>query len=258
MDEMRAEGLDVSLTAIMPGEQTLDCICLLYPDGSGGNLTVTDSASGRVTPEDIQKAAPWFAQHASRGIALAVPEVPLAARIELLDLAHQHGFLRAASFSSEEMVTVRETSLLSRVDLLAVNLDEAASLAETSAEGEPETIVNKIAANLGQKFPHLKLSITAGAIGSWIIDGDNFHFIATPKVEVQSAAGAGDAHFSGILAGLAAGLALADAQWIGILAGAMSVTSAHTIHPDIDRHALREFAACHRLTLPAAVCEFFQ
>jgi ribokinase len=258
VEEMRAEGLDVSHTAIMPGEQTLDCICLLYPDGSGGNLTVTDSASGRVTPADIQKAAPHFAQYAGRGIALAVPEVPLAARLELLDLAHQHGFLRAASFSSEEMATVRETSLLSRVDLLAINLDEAASLAQTSAEGDPATIVEKIASRLGPQFPQLKLSITAGATGSWTFDGRDLYFIATPKVEVQSAAGAGDAHFSGILAGLASGLALADAQWIGILAGAMSVTSAHTIHPDIDRHALRDFAASHGLTLPAAVQQFLQ
>jgi hypothetical protein len=51
MDKMHAEGLDPSFTAIMPGEQTADCICLLYPDGSGGNLTISDSASGRLTPE---------------------------------------------------------------------------------------------------------------------------------------------------------------------------------------------------------------
>ena len=258
MEEMRAVGLDVSLTTLMPGEQTLDCICLLYPDGSGGNLTVTDSASGRVTPEDIQKAEAWLAKHAARGIALAVPEVPLAARQELLKLGGQHGFLRAASFSSGEMAMVRDSSLLSGVDLLAINLDEAASLAETSAEGDAEAIVKKITADLGVKFPQLKLSITAGAIGSWTCDGGALHFIATPKVEVESAAGAGDAHFSGILAGLAAGLALADAQWIGILAGAMSVTSPHTIHPDISRQSLRDFAIHHNLTLPASVRRFLQ
>lgn len=256
MGEMRAEGMDLSLTSMMPSEQTLDCICLVYPDGSGGNLTVTDSASGLVTPDDIKRAAPWFKKHALRGIALAVPEVPLAARMELLALAGKHDFLRAASFSSEEMETVRNSSLLSRVDLLAINLDEAASLVETSAEGEAEAIVKEIVGKLARKFPHLKLSITAGSIGSWTVDGHRLHFLATPKVEVQSAAGAGDAHFAGILAGLAAGLVLADAQWVGILAGAMSVTSAHTIHPDIDRPALRNFAVQHGLTLPAAVLDF--
>jgi sugar/nucleoside kinase (ribokinase family) len=256
MEEMRAGGLDLSLTAILSGEQTLNCICLLYPDRSGGNLTVTDSASGRVTPEDIRNAAPWFKNHASRGIALAVPEVPLNARLELLDLAYQYGFLRAASFSSEEMATVREASLLSRVDLLAINLDEAASLAETNAEGNAEVVIKTTAAKLCGKFPHLKLSITAGSIGSWTIDRQEIHFIATPKVEVQSAAGAGDAHFSGILAGLASGLALREAQWVGILAGAMSVTSPHTIHPGISRQALRDFALRNSLALPAAVLDF--
>jgi sugar/nucleoside kinase (ribokinase family) len=110
----------------------------------------------------------------------------------------------------------------------------------------------------GRQFPHLKLSITAGALGSWTVDGGGLHFIATPKVEVRSAAGAGDAHFSGILAGLAAGLSLVDAQWIGILAGAMSVTSPHTIDPGIDRRTLRDFAAGQGLVPPPAVLDFLQ
>lgn len=252
MAEMRSAGLDVSLTAVVPGEQTLDCICLLYPDGSGGNLTVTDSASGRVTPEDVGKAAPWFKEYASRGIALAVPEVPLPARLDLLDLATQHNFLRAASFSSEEMEAVRASSLLSQVDLLAINLDEAAALAEIKADGSPEAIVEKAASRLADRFPHLRLCLTAGALGSWTFGQGRSQFLASPKVEVQSAAGAGDAHFAGILAGLAAGLDLAEAHWVGILAGAMSVTSAHTIHPDLSGHALHDLAAHHGISPPAA------
>jgi sugar/nucleoside kinase (ribokinase family) len=256
LKEMHAEGLDLSLTAMMPGAQTLNCICLLYPDGSGGNLTVTDSASGCVTPADIKKAAPWFAKHHSRGIALAVPEVPLAARLELLELAGQHRFLRTASFSSEEMAMVRESALLSQVDLLAINLDEAASLSETNTRVDAEAIVQGVADTLARQHPHLSLSITTGAIGSWVVERGALHFIPSPKVEVQSAAGAGDAHFSGILAGLAGGLPLVDAQWIGILAGAMSVTSPHTIHPGIDRPSLRAFAAEHNLILPPAAHRF--
>ncbi len=256
MEEMQAEGLDVSLTTILPGEQTLHCLCLLYPDGSGGNLTVTDSASGRVTADDIKMAVPWFDRYATRGIALAVPEVPMAASLELLDMAGKFDFLRAASFSSEEMAAVRECGLLSQVELLAINLDEAASLAGSSGEGGPQEIIKRIADSLGDRFPHLKLSITAGATGSWTVDGGKVIFIAAPNVQVQSAAGAGDAHFSGILAGLSTGLSLAEAHWIGVLAGAMSVTSAHTIHPDIDRPALREFAARHGLELPGAVRDF--
>jgi sugar/nucleoside kinase (ribokinase family) len=255
--EMHSEGLDLSLTTVMSGEPTLNCICLLYPDGSGGNLTVNDSASGQVIPEDINKAEPWFQKFAGRGIALAVPEVPLPARVELLSLAGKHNCLRAASFASEEMDLVRESSLLKQVDLLAINLDEAAHLAGLGTEGDAETIVKKVATTLGQQYPQLRLSITAGAIGSWTYDGTALHFIATPQVAVESAAGAGDAHFSGILAGLAAGLKLADAQWLGILAGAMSVTSPHTIHPGIDRASLYSFAMSKNLSLPETVTQFF-
>lgn len=251
--EMLAEGMDLSLTSLCADKQTLNCICLLYPDGSGGNLTVTDSASGCVTAEEVQKAEPWFERYAGRGIALAVPEVPLAARLELLHLGGRHQFLRAASFSSEEMNSVREQSLLSDVDLLAINLDEAATLAGTNADGNPETIIAQILESLAPQHPHLMLSVTAGALGSYTWDRAHLHFLAPPKVKVQSAAGAGDAHFSGILAGLASGLPLSEAHQVGILTGAMSVTSPHTIHPDINRESLRSFATTNNVPLSAAV-----
>jgi len=254
LNEMRSTGLDLDCTAIVPGQQTLNCICLLYPDGSGGNLTVTDSASGQVSAEDIRKATPWFQKHAGRGIALAVPEVPLEARLELLALGTKHGFFRAASFSSEEMSVVKDRALLSHVDLLAINLDEAARLADSHSD-TPQNIAEDVARSIGSDA--LRLSITAGAFGSWIFDGNRLHFLPSPKVAVQSAAGAGDAHFAGILAGLASGLSLFDAHQIGALAGALSVTSPHTIHPEIDRAALRAFAQNQKIPLTQPVSFFF-
>ncbi|MEI8309122.1 MAG: PfkB family carbohydrate kinase [Verrucomicrobiota bacterium] len=256
--EMRAAGLDISCTAIVPGHQTLNCVCLLYPDGSGGNLTATDSASGSVTPADIRKAIPCFEKYAGRGIALAVPEVPLEARLEVLDLGKKYRFLRAASFSSEEMATVKEQSLLAGVDLLAINLDEAARLAGTKAREDPQAIAKSTVESLTSRFPRLRLSITAGAFGSWTFERGDLRFLPSPAVEVISAAGAGDAHFSGILAGLASGLSLAEAHQIGALAGAMSVTSPHTIHPGIDRPALLDFARNSRIPLSESASRFLQ
>ncbi len=256
--EMRAAGLDMSCTAIVPGQQTLNCVCLLYPDGSGGNLTETDSASGGVSPADIRKAISGFEKHAGRGIALAVPEVPLEARLEVLALGKQYGFLRAASFSSGEMDAVNERSLLASVDLLAINLDEAARLAGTKADADQQTIAKSTVESLASGFPELRISITAGAFGSWIFDRGDLRFLPSPAVEVISAAGAGDAHFSGILAGLASGLSLTEAHQIGALAGAMSVTSPHTIHPGIDRSSLRNFAASNRIQLSGSADRFLQ
>ena len=68
-------------------------------------------------------------------MALAVPEAPLAARAALLDLATAHGLFRAASFTTAEMDTVRKRGLLDKVDLLAVNAEEALAAAGHPAQG---------------------------------------------------------------------------------------------------------------------------
>lgn len=251
--EMEEAGLNLAHTRVLPGEQTLNCICLTYPDGSGGNLTVDNAASSQVTPEDVRAAEPLFRAHRGRGIGLAVPEVPLEARAALLDLAGKHGFLRAASFLSEEMERVRAESLLSKADLLAINCDEAARLADVPTGGDPEAVVREAACILSEAYPHLVLSVTAGRYGSWVCEGGRLHHVAALPVEARSAAGAGDAHFAGVLVGLAAGLRLAEAHVLGALVGALSVTSPHTIHKGIDRGSLRELALAQPAPPPPAV-----
>ena len=52
----------------------------------------------------IARAEPEFARFAGRGIALALPEVPLEARQKLLALGTAHGFLRVASFTTAEIL----------------------------------------------------------------------------------------------------------------------------------------------------------
>jgi sugar/nucleoside kinase (ribokinase family) len=69
-------------------------------------------------------------------------------------------------------------------------------------------------------------------------------------VPVETTGGAGDAHFAGLLAGLAAGLPLGAAQRLGTLVAAAAVTSPHTIHKGITRAELGELAA--RLAGPPA------
>jgi len=70
---------------------------------------------------------------------------------------------------------------------------------------------------------------------------------------VVSTAGAGDAHISGIIVGLVAGLTLSQAQELGTLVAALSVTSPHTIHPGIEQDSLRDFASRHQAPLTEAV-----
>lgn len=231
--EMEEAGLDMRFVRCVPGVSTLFSFCILYPDGSGGNLTTDDSASSRLGPADIAEAADLMRGLGRHGVALAAPEVPLAARAALLDLATTHGLFRAASFTRTEMEEVRRLGLLEMVDLLAVNAEEA----RAAAGGSP-AIADAISA-LSTEHPRLLISVTAGREGSWTWDSRELRKDDALRVNVRGATGAGDAHVAGILSGLAAGLELADAQSLGTLLAGASVTSPDTINREIDAGMLR-------------------
>lgn len=256
LDEMRQAGLEMRYVKCSPGDQTLFSFCFIYPDGSGGNLTTDDSACARVDAAFVAQAEPEFARFAGRGVALAAPEVPLAARDRLLQLGTQYRFLRVASCVAQEMGAVLEMGMLDRVDLLAANVSEAAAAAGLPSELTPGSvstaeIVKAAVARLREINPKLLISITAGNQGSWSWDGQTLTHVPAFPAEVASSAGAGDAHLAGIIAGIVAGLALSQAQELGTLTAALSVTSPHTINKEIDRRSLHTFAA----RIQAPVCE---
>jgi ribokinase len=254
LQEMTAAGLDLRHVGIEAGRNTLFSICFLYPDGSGGNLTTADSASAQVDAAWVSRAEPDLAAlgagSSSPGMALCMPEVSMGARARLLDLATRYGLYRAASFTSEEVAEARDSGLLAQVDLLAANRDEGAALAGITAEWPAQDIVEAAVASARAANPSIMLSITAGREGSWTWDGQLLRHVPAHHVPVAGTAGAGDGHMAGNLVGLAVGLALSEAQELGTLVAAMSVTSPHTINKAIDGPALAAFAA----TLPTRPC----
>ena len=242
MSEMQSAGLEMSFVEHVSGRPTLYSFCFLYPDGSGGNLTTGNSACGLVGPASICAAEDILAGLGSAGIALAVPEVSLAARSTLLSLATRHGLFRAASFTRAEMPEVRGSGILGMVDLLAVNLEEAAAAAAVAnaRTGSPDELAHEAAAALFRNHPRLLLSITAGTAGSWAWDGHGLAHEPALPVTAEGTAGAGDAHFAGILAGLSAGLPLPESLELATLVAAASVTSVHTINTEVTAASLRE------------------
>ncbi len=248
LEEMQEAGLDMRYVNCAPGEQTLFSFCFVYPDGSGGNLTTDDSACARVDADLVARAEPEFARFKGRGIALAAPEVPLAARQQLLHLGTAYGFFRAASFVAEEIRPAFEMGMLRHTDLLAINVNEAAAVAGISSGAEPGSasipeIVEAALKTLRGINPAMLVSITAGKNGSWSWDGARLTHLPALPAKAVSTAGAGDAHLAGILAGLVAGLPMSEAQELGTLTAALSVTSPHTINKEIDRRSLSAFAA---------------
>jgi len=240
--EMEEAGLRTERVTEVPGRRTLFSFCFVYPDGSGGNLTTTDSASSTVDAGAVAEAEGEFARFGGRGIALAAPEVPLEARAALVAMGARHDFFCATSFTSQEMRPAMEAGMLAKVDLLAINVNEAAAAAGVDPAGEPSGIVEAGVEALGEVNPAMMVSVTAGVRGSWSWNGVSLGHAAAADVEPVSTAGAGDAHFAGVLAGLTAGLTLPEAQELGALVAGLSVRSPHTIDPSVDRDSLRAFA----------------
>jgi sugar/nucleoside kinase (ribokinase family) len=255
--EMTAAGMDVRFVDAVAGLPTLFSACFLYPDGSGGNITTSNSAAAAVSATDVDRAADRLD---SRTIALALPEVPLEVRHHLLKRAGEHGALRVAALASAEMERALRSRLFADVDLLSLNEDEAAALARAAVpDAEAPALLVACAQILRGAQPRMRVCLTAGARGAFVLDGERWTPVPALPAEVESTAGAGDAFLGGILTGLALGLPLAptdasgarplaSAAELGALVAAFSVTSPHTIHPDAHAESLRAFAAARGLS----------
>lgn len=247
LTEMTACGLSVQYVGTDPSRHTLFSFCYLYPDRSGGNMTTDDSACSAVDRDYVLRTEGEFARFAGRGVALAAPEVSLEARMTLLELATRHRFFRVASFTSEEMPGVMNAETMGKVDLLCINLDEAASALTTNTHGiEPMDLAERAARTFSSLNPGVRVSITNGKGGSHVWDGEELHHLPAQRVEAVSTAGAGDAFTAGLIAGTVAGLSLCQAQELASLAGACSVLSPHTINKALSRTALFTIAQDHR------------
>ncbi len=243
LKEMREAGLDTRFVKMAAGHPTLYSFCFVYPDGSGGNLTTDDSACSSTDASDVKAVEGEFERFSGTGVALAAPEVPLATRAALLETGRKRGFFNVATFSSEDVLTALEQGLIGKLDLLAMNRHEAATLARLLAEEcAADAIVESAAEILTSRYPRLLVSITVGREGSWICEGGRLRHRPALPAKVCSTAGAGDAHLAGLIVGLSAGLSSEHSHELASLLASFKVTSPHTIHPDAGREALRDFA----------------
>ncbi len=251
LQEMQDADLDNRFVSVVPDAPTLTSICYIYPDGSGGNLTLDHSACDLVSEADIDAAEPIFEQYRGKGIALAAPEVPLATRQYLLEKATAHSFYRAASFTTGEMDAVRKSGVLAMVDLLALNLEEAAALAQiVPSERTERSAVHQILAWVRAQNPHLAMSITAGKMGSWLWDGAGLHLTPSIPFKAVSSAGAGDAHIACLIVAAVLGMPPEASAFLANLVAGVSVTSPHTIHPQLDAALLQSVIWERGLNVP--------
>ncbi|HXY49015.1 MAG TPA: PfkB family carbohydrate kinase [Terriglobales bacterium] len=256
VQQMTEVGMDTSFVRLIPAAPTLFSVCFQYPDGTGGNITTSNSAAGTLSRSDIDAMADLLSATQGRFIALAVPEVPLEVRQHFLELASPPGAFRAASFVAAEVQPARAAGMFDLLDLVALNESEAEELVGHRLEPEsPEPFLRHCQRLLHSFYPHLQLVVSAGKAGAYGLTAKTQNFCPAPRVKVASTAGAGDALLGGILAAIAAGLpflrtdgnsrddrSIETALEFGVLLASYKCLSPHTINPSASIDALMEFA----------------
>ena len=270
--EMEQVGMDMRFVSTVAGRSTLFSVCFQYPDGSGGNITTADSACAGLSVEDVDAAEPVVQRYGESCIVLAAPEIPLKPRMRLLEMGTRAGALRAASLTTAEVPEAARLGLLAAVDLLALNEDEATVLAGCEREpGSPSRFLDALAAALAEHNPSTIAVVTAGKDGAYLLHEHRREHCPALDVCAVNTAGAGDALFGTLLACIAAGIpcvsrhslpppdaahcAVDNGLALGVLAAGLSVTSPHTIAPELDLATVLDFARKHGTPVGGRITE---
>ncbi|HLH37452.1 MAG TPA: PfkB family carbohydrate kinase [Alloacidobacterium sp.] len=257
LQEMADVGIDTSYVCVEPDRSTLYSICFQYPDRSGGNITTSNSAARELNSDQLSACRNTLAAAGGSGVALCLPEVPMEARQEFLQIATECGSYRVASFLAGEMELIRKLGLLSQVDLLALNHEEAAALAGLYFPATDRSWLLDGCSQAGRAAnPAMKMIVSAGADGVYVFEEDTWSHHAAAPMDAISTAGAGDALLAGVIAGLSAGMPLTNIRStsnrsncnagaaidLGLVLACFSLTSPHTIHPEVEMESLLSFA----------------
>jgi sugar/nucleoside kinase (ribokinase family) len=273
VQEMADTGIDTSMVATLAGKPTLFSICFQYPDGSGGNITTSNSAAALLRESQVDAAATLLGSGGKRLMVLAAPEVPLGVRRYLLELATQAGAFRLASFVSAEIQDAQRCGILGLLDLVSLNESEAGELiGETFSPERAEGFLQNCQQFLRSSWPNLRMVVSAGGGGAYAVTREMWNYRPAPKVQAVSTAGAGDALLGGIIAAMAAGVpllraggpghalpsaALETALDLGVLLASYKCQSPHTIHPDACLATLIDFARSRELSFAPGLQSHF-
>ena len=159
------------------------CVCMQYPDKAVCNVTTAQSACDLVDAAYVDDALDQLSLDAQT-LVMAAPEVPVCARIRLMQRAHAAGAFCVASCLMDEFDEFTRSGGFECCDLLAINEDEAAAFC-----GCDEKDMQRLAQMCHQKMrvynPNIRLAMTCGAQGSWVCEGDRAAFITGQVLSVN-------------------------------------------------------------------------
>ncbi len=257
---MEKACMDIRYVTATPDKPTLQSVCFQFSNGTGGNITESRSASSSISVSDMEGVEKEIDRDTS--IVVALPEVPLASRIQLLELGRKHGALNAASFTVEEVKSLDREEVLPLIDILALNLEEAEALLPAGGP-EPDGrngLCEAVRETVTPVQPCIRITITGGGNGMYACSQEGIAFLPSLDVPVQNTAGAGDAFLSGIILGEVLALPFIEKKGpssfaLGRHLASMAVTSKDTIAFDLNLSSLLRFLETHDSGNLAAILE---
>lgn len=245
LNQMRAVGMDTRFVTQISERPTMYCVCMQYPDKAVCNVTTSESACALVDCKSIDCALNQI-HIDERTLVLAVPEVPVEARTELLRRGKYGGAYCVASCLVDEFADFTAQDGLKYTDLLIINEDEAVACCGKAIEDMRELALachRKITA----ENPNIRLAMTCGSQGSWICEGNQIAHIPIVETDVIATGGAGDAYTAGTICGLALGLPFfseentKSAPMLGAIFAGIAIGDADTISMRVDRQTAYKY-----------------
>lgn len=196
--QMKDVGMNIQWLQTSSTRPTMLSVCIQYPDKSGGNITSDNSACQEVDIKYVFEAAKCLGIDKNT-MVVALPEVPLEARLELLHLGKSCGAFCVASCGTAEVAKFLEERGPLLCDLIALNQDETAAFADMDRVEDLKEA--KLAAKkILTQYPHLNLWLTLGVKGSLLATKEEIiAYSSLPGVQVKNTGGAGDASLAGLL-----------------------------------------------------------
>lgn len=190
---------------------------------TGGENTVVYSpgSNALVDVDYIERRREALAAASVLGLCL---ESPMDTVVAAAHVAHEAG--ATVLLNDSPFVAELPAQLVEDADILLVNEHEAARLlgvASMDASGGAGLDWDEVAHRMAQ-FGFSRSVITLGGDGSMVFDGEVKHRIAPVRVPAVDTTGCGDSFMGTILAGLAAGLTLAQSARLGSYVSAYAAT----------------------------------
>jgi sugar/nucleoside kinase (ribokinase family) len=214
--DMRALGVSFETPAIEAGLPTGRCLILVTPDAQR-TMNTCPGASHRLAPQALDEALIGDSKVLMLEGYLFGPELPRAAQLKAVEIAHAAGNQVAFTLSESVCLAGRKDGFMGLiesggVDILFANGDEVCQL--TGAAD-----LDGAVATLGKHVP--TLIVTRGAAGATAIEGgERTDHPAVPVQQLIDTTGAGDLFAAGVLAARAKGYGIDRQLLTGAIAAA--------------------------------------